>query len=77
MTRPTPHLAGGASAVDPDVGVADVLATGTFGIGLPQPTPTGHTGGLGLAPMTQPANSRIAKKRLSHHLPAGSTHQSV
>jgi hypothetical protein len=34
MTRPTPHLATGAGAVGPDVGVADLMAARAFGRGL-------------------------------------------
>ena len=51
MTRPAPHLARGASAVGPDVGVADVLATEAFGPGLPQPALAGPADGVGLAPV--------------------------
>src|SRR5215472_2071690 len=46
-----------ASAVGPDVGVADVLATGAFGPGLPQSTPTRRTSGPGLAPGSCPAEN--------------------
>ena len=46
-----PHLGEGAGAISPDVGVADVLAAGAFGLGLPQSTPAGHGGGVGLAPV--------------------------
>ena len=44
-----PDLGGGAGAVGPDVGVADVLAAGAFVPGLPQSTPAGPAGGVGLA----------------------------
>ena len=45
-----PDLARGAGAVDPDVGVADLLAAGAFGPGPPQSTPSRYTGGAGLIP---------------------------
>jgi hypothetical protein len=41
-----------ASAVGPEVGVADVLATGAFGPGFPQPALAGHSRLPGLAPVT-------------------------
>ena len=39
--RKQPDLGRGAGAVGPDVGVADLLAAGAFGPGLPQPNPAG------------------------------------
>jgi hypothetical protein len=45
-------LGRGASAIGPDVGVADVLAAGALGAGLPQPTPSWHAGGTGFVPRT-------------------------
>ena len=51
-----PDLGGCAGAVGPDVGVADVLAAGAFGLGLPQSTPAGP-GGVGLAPVNYRAFS--------------------
>jgi hypothetical protein len=54
-----PDLGRGAGAVGSDVGVADVLAAGAFGPGLPQSTPAGHTGGSGLAPVTYRAALRL------------------
>ena len=52
---------GGAGAVCADVGVADLLAAEALCSGLPQSTPAGHAGGLGLAPVTYQANSRMTK----------------
>jgi hypothetical protein len=49
MIRRARHLAGGARAVDPDVGVADVLAAGSVVPGIPQPTPVAPADGVGLA----------------------------
>src|SRR5262249_59942769 len=46
-----PDVGRGAGAVGADVGVADVLAAGAFGLGLPQPTPAGQAAGPGLAPV--------------------------
>ena len=64
--RPGIALAGAAGvaaafAVEPartaDVRVADLLATGALGPGLPQPAPAGPTGGVGLAPVNYHAFS--------------------
>src|SRR5262249_45336351 len=52
-----PDLGRFAGPVGPDVRVADVLATGAFGPGLPQPAPAGPAGGVGLAPMNRRAFS--------------------
>src|SRR5262249_24494165 len=46
-------VGGCAGAVGPDVGVADVLATGAFGPGLPQSTPSRHAGSAGPASLTR------------------------
>jgi len=46
-----PDLGRGASAIRADVGVADVLATGALGPGLPEPTPSRYTNGPGVAPV--------------------------
>ena len=64
-----------AGASRADVGVADVLAAKAFGPGLPQSTPTGHAGGLGLAPVTHRSQHYAARKMLwlspsrSYHVP--------
>src|SRR5262249_9715853 len=68
-----PDLGRGAGAGGADVGVADVLAAGTFGPRLPQPMPSRPTSGPDLAPVTHCANFRNAKGRLGHRLPAVST----
>jgi hypothetical protein len=52
-----PDLGRGAGAVGADVGVADVLAARAFGPGLPQSTPAGPVGGVGLAPVNHRAFS--------------------
>ena len=52
-----PDLGRCAGAVGADVGVADVLAAGAFGPGLPQSTPARHAGGAGLAPVNYRAFS--------------------
>src|SRR5262249_13172676 len=52
-----PDLVRCAGPVGPDVRVADVLATGAFGPGFPQPAPAGPAGGVGLAPMNRRAFS--------------------
>jgi hypothetical protein len=52
-----PDLGGRAGAVGPDVGVADVLATGAVCPGLPQSTPAGPAAGLGVAPVNDRALS--------------------
>ena len=52
-----PDLGRGAGAVGVDVGVADVLAARAFGPGLPQSTPAGPVGGVGLAPVNSCACS--------------------
>ncbi len=49
----------GAGAVGPDVGVADLLATGAFGLGLPEPTPSRHAGCAGFTPLTQGAKLAV------------------
>src|SRR5262249_8158351 len=49
-----------ASAIRADVGVADVLAAGAFGPGLPQSTPAGPAGGVGLAPVNYRAFSLVS-----------------
>jgi hypothetical protein len=56
-----PGLGRRASAVGPHVGVADVLATGAFGPGLPQSTPAGPAGGVGLAPVSHLAPTHAAR----------------
>jgi hypothetical protein len=48
-----PDLGGGAGGVGADVGVADVLAAGALGRGLPESPPTRHAGGTGPASLTQ------------------------
>jgi hypothetical protein len=50
-----PDLGGGAGAVGPDVGVADVQAAGALGPGLPQSTPARHAGAVGFTPLTHGA----------------------
>jgi hypothetical protein len=50
-----------ASAGGPDVGVADVLATGAFGPGLPQSTPTRRAGAPSRAPVTHLMRSYVAR----------------
>ena len=47
----------GAGAIRADVGLADVLAAGAFGPGLPQSTAAGPAGGVGLAPVNYRAFS--------------------
>jgi hypothetical protein len=42
-----------AGAVGPDVGVADLLATGAFGPGLPESPPSRHAGSAGPASLTR------------------------
>jgi hypothetical protein len=42
----------GGGAVGPDVGMADVLAAGAFGPGLPQSTPSRYAGVAALTPLT-------------------------
>src|SRR5262249_2474910 len=49
-----PDLGRGAGAVGPDVGMADVLAAGAFGPGLPQSIPTGHAGASSFSAVTHP-----------------------
>jgi hypothetical protein len=75
--NPQPHLGRCAGASRAEVGVADLLAAGAFGPGLPQSTPSRHTPGPGLAPVTHRANSRIAKRCLGYRHPAGSTRQAT
>ena len=67
--RPGIALAGAAAvaaafAVEPartaDVRVADLLATGALGPGLPQPAPARRAGDSGLAPVIPFAQSRAA-----------------
>ena len=67
--RPGIALAGAAAvaaafAVEPartaDVRVADLLATGALGPGLPQPAPARRAGDSGLAPVIPLAQSRAA-----------------
>src|SRR5262249_61153562 len=57
-----PHLGRGASTGGADVGVADMLAAGAFGPGLPQSTASRRAGGLGLAPVSRHAHPPLAKK---------------
>src|SRR5262249_32675244 len=45
----------------PDVGVADMLAAGAFGPGLPQSTASRRAGSPGLAPVRRQAHSPLAK----------------
>src|SRR5262249_4101770 len=52
-----PDLGRSASSGGADVGVADVLATGAAGRGLPQSTASRPAGGPGFAPVTRHANS--------------------
>jgi hypothetical protein len=56
-----PDLGGCASAVDPDVGVADVLAAGEIGPGLPPSTSSRRIRSLDLAPLTGCTNPRGLK----------------
>ena len=63
--RPGIALAGAAAfAVEPartaDVRVADLLATGAFDPGLPQPAPARRAGDSGFAPVIPFAQSRAA-----------------
>jgi hypothetical protein len=60
-----PHLASGAGAGGADVGVADVLAAGAFGAGLPQSTPARRVGGPGHAPATYCAPAYATRQTLS------------
>src|SRR5262249_27586615 len=62
--RTLPVLGRCASAVGPDVGVAEVLAAGAFGPGLPESTPSLRTSGPALAPVTHRANSSHREKTL-------------
>jgi len=45
-----PDVGRGAGAVGADVGVADVLAAGALGPGLPESTPAGPAAALALPP---------------------------
>src|SRR5262249_52044309 len=48
-----PDVGGCAGAVGADVGVAELLATGAFGLGLPESTPWRHGGSAGPASLTR------------------------
>src|SRR5262249_20532850 len=63
-----PDLGRGAGAVGADVGVADLLATGAFGPGLPEPTPSRRAGSPGPAPVTHLARTHATRKALSPSL---------
>jgi transposase len=60
-----PDLGRSASAVGPDVGVANVLAAGAVRLGLPQPTPSRRAGAAGLAPVTDRTPAYAARQTLS------------
>src|SRR5262245_48200757 len=64
-----PDLGRGAGAVGPDVGVADLLAAGALGPGLPEPTPSRWAGDTGLAPLTRRTHSHALKRRWFRHSP--------
>jgi hypothetical protein len=51
-----PDVGRGAGAVDPDVGVADMLAAGALGPGLPESTPSRYAGAAVLTPLTDGTN---------------------
>jgi hypothetical protein len=59
-----------ADAVGADVDVADVLAAGAFGPGLPQSTGPRHAGSPGLPPLTHPAQTDALERHWYYPLPA-------
>jgi hypothetical protein len=63
-------LGGSKGASGADVGVADLLAAGAFGPGLPQSTPSGHAGGSGPAPVTHRAETDAVERHWPYRLPA-------
>src|SRR5262249_9986927 len=65
-----PDLGRRAGAVVADVGVADVLAAGALGPGLPQSTPAGHADDPGPAPVTRRARAPQLESLLRHRLSA-------
>ena len=66
-----PDLGGGASAVGLDVSVADVLAAGAFGPGLPESTPAGCADGVGLAPVNHRAFSLASPGQAQENTASG------
>jgi hypothetical protein len=67
-----PDLGRRTGAIRADVGMENVLATGAFGPGLPQPTPSRRAGDSGLAPVTHQARTH-ATRRFCHHRLAAAT----
>jgi len=68
-----PDLGRRTSPVRADVGVADVLAAGALGPGLPESTPPGHAGGPGHILVTHRTHSLALTRRWFHQRSADAT----